>query len=354
MTEIIKKYRSRLIVHGWLKSLMLGAFIGFSALLITTFVFWFVGFDKLWVAIPIFVAVTAAFAVIFYFAKYRPDEKQIAMKIDALGLEERMITMAQFKYADNYLAKMQREDAEKALAQVNPKSIKFAASTLVIVALAVSFVFAGGMTTTSALANAGYIKYGKDYYAEATAEPPVTYEITYKVEGNGKIEGMLDKTSEIVNEGESSTVVTAAPDEGSVFSGWQVNDGESIKVVDDIVTFIKEVTKDVTVTAQFEQIEEEFFEDEQDALSNISGGDGQPGGPADPNAPPQQSDQSGDGQGPGAGGGLDSNRDQVYDGDTNYKDVIGESSNDANDSVNGNNNIDDGDKDGVGGYYGSL
>lgn len=354
MTEIIKKYRSRLIVHGWLKSLMLGAFIGFSALLITTFVFWFVGFDKLWVAIPIFVAVTAAFAVIFYFAKYRPDEKQIAMKIDALGLEERMITMAQFKYADNYLAKMQREDAEKALAQVNPKSLKFVASTLVIVALAVTFVFAGGMTTTSALANAGYIKYGKDYYAEITAEPPVTYEVTYKVEGNGTIHGIDEAGTETVISGESSSVVTAEPGNGNVFAGWQVNDGDSIKVVDDIVTFIKEVTKDVTVTAQFEQIEDEYLEDEMDEVSNLQGGDGNGGGMPDPNAPPQQSDQSGDGQGPGAGGGSDSNRDQVYDGNTNYKDVIGESSDDANDSVNGNNNIDDGDKDGVGGYYGSL
>ena len=57
--KLLEKYYSRLAQESFLKSLLWGLVVGFSALLLSAIVCWYVGFKGIWVCIVLFVAATA-------------------------------------------------------------------------------------------------------------------------------------------------------------------------------------------------------------------------------------------------------------------------------------------------------
>ena len=127
-----QKYHRKLALEGILKS----SIWGFNAFCLVLAVIAFVGWatnlkSAIWMGIGIGVAVGVICAVILYFAVYRPTASQIAERLDALGLEERMVTMMEFQQDESYIALRQREDAQQSLSKVSPNQIKvhpFAAS----------------------------------------------------------------------------------------------------------------------------------------------------------------------------------------------------------------------------------
>ena len=102
--KLLEKYYSRLAQESFLKSLLWGLVVGFSALLLSAIVCWYVGFKGIWVCIVLFAAATAISTPLFYFCRFRPTIKQTARRVDSLGLEERLLTMTELEGDNSYLS----------------------------------------------------------------------------------------------------------------------------------------------------------------------------------------------------------------------------------------------------------
>jgi hypothetical protein len=380
--KIFKKYYSRVAKESFLKSLLIGLLIGVAVFLVTTIALWLAEVKAgLWIALVAFVVVSAAATPILYFAKFRPTTKSIAKRVDALGLEERLITMQELENDDSYIAMRQREDAMKALNTVNSMMIKVAVSVSLVVALAITSVFGVGMLSVSALYYNDKIPSLKGLLTGEDANAETTYSLYYKV-GTANAGVILDwetgeeypeyvteegselKTKNIykVTAGESGPMVYAEAADGWTFVGW--SDGVTTMFRQDI-----NVTADVEVAALFEKIDEEEAEEEltDPDIGTISDNtDGEPsnesGTPSDEDSMPpdpndsdgekNNSDADGDGDGDGAGAGRDEATNQVVDGDTFYGDTNYES--EGTESLKGNDEVPDHLKNGVGDYYGAI
>lgn len=299
--KLFKKYYSRLAREGILKSLLWGLIVGFAILFVSAAVSWLVNTKLFWFALLLFAVSTAGATYGFYQKIFKPTTKQIARRVDELGLEERVLTMTELEGDESYIAMRQREDAMEALKTVNEKLLTIIVSVPLIVATCVSGVFGLGMTTVTALSSAGVIPSGQEWIDNVTAEPPKTYELSYEadIEG-GYVEGEL---FQVVEEGQSGTPVMAVAEEGWAFYEW--SDGNT-----DPYRIDEEVTENITVVAVFIEL--------------MDAGDTGGVGGDEPGDLPADMGQGGDspGKGPGAGGEYKPTN-QVIDGQTYYGKIYG-------------------------------
>ena len=294
--ELFKKYYTRLMREGIIKSLLWSLVAGFTALFLSSAVLWFTVVELFWVSIVVFVLTTAASTVLFYYTKFKPTTKQIAMRIDSLGLEERILTMTELEKDESYIAMRQREDALKALERVNEKSLTIAIAKTLIIWICVAGVFGMGMFVVTVLSVNGILPSGRDWIEEVTTPEPESFELIYEEpDKGGYLEGEL---FQIVEEGGSGTPVVAIAEDGWAFSEW--SDGKTDPYRVDI-----NVKDNLTVKAYFVEV--------------MDSGDGDGGGdePTDLPLGEGQDDGEGPGQGPGAGGEYEPSN-QVIDGDTFY------------------------------------
>lgn len=203
--HVLKKYYNRIVREGVIKALMCGLIIGFSLLCIFATVSWFDEGSNLflWIGLGVFVASTAIATVLFYFFKFRASVKSTAQRLDALGLEERLLTMVELEGDDSFMARKQREDSHKVLETVNTKLLKFAVTASVCVGIGVSCVFGLGMTTVSAFSPVS----GQEFFGKVAQEiKPTYYRVDYNYEnslkGKGKVltEETLKKIEAVLKE----------------------------------------------------------------------------------------------------------------------------------------------------------
>ena len=307
--KLYDKYYTRLAREGMLKALFSGLTVGFVANAIVAFLCWYFDTSGLLWSLLALVVVTAATTPLFYLKKYKPTAKEVAQRLDRLGLKERMITMNELDGDDSYIAKLQREDAQVSLRSMDMKKIRFAFPRLMIIAVSIAFLFGGSMTTVSGLRDAGIISSGKDVIDQVLPEEPVVYiTISYVVaEGEGVIE---TDDIQIIQVGENTVEVVAVADDGYVFVEW--SDG-----VKDPVRMDYNLQEDTVFEATFAEIGDGEGEGEGDGDGE---GEGQPGEgdkpsqsdkPSDPDAPPNN----------GANGAYEENN-MVKDGNTPYRDIV--------------------------------
>lgn len=398
-----KKYRQRIAKEGLLKSIFIGSMLGCAALVVIAFLTWFFAYKPgLFIAIAAFVAVTAATAPLFYFFKYRPSVKEIARRVDGLGLEERMLTMNELEGDDSLIAQMQREDTMRALGTVDHMLIKIALTAIIIVPFSICCALGLGMTTVSSLYYADVIPSGI-----VSLSAPYTqniYTVTYSVEPNvttgedgaevstinGTIiywtgdwskETQVNENGDKVLEGDNARPVYAIPNDNYVFVAW--SDGYANPYRQDTV-----IDEDVFVQAIFEAVpsDPDQQQSEQDSQSGENGdgdsqngqgenqdGEGQEGEPQDSeqqDGEKQDSDSndensdkdddsdsdSDDGlnRGDGASGSRDLGSQQIVDGQTYYGDEYDDAYNSWQDRRGSDNNIPDDLKDFIEDYYGSI
>ncbi len=343
--EIMKQYYAKLYKEAWIKSIVAGSIIGFLSLLVFAFFDWIYLFGMYWLGAVVFVLVTAGAAVLFFYKKYRPNRKEIAKRVDSLGLEERVLTMNQFEGDNSFIAIKQREDTMHALQKVNSKLIKITLSIPLIVLLCVSFVGSASMMTVTALSENGVIKGGKEIIDPDGPDPEdivKTFELNYEPLGEGVIEG---EVFQVVEEGQNGTPVMAIPDDGYAFVSW--SDG-----LEDPYRIDLKVSEDMTLYAVFQMAD--------DGAGNQTGeagdGDGEDGDSAPEGAPQEEGqngegDEDGDEDGLGKGGKYEP-ANQVYDGETYYGGEVFENAySDAIDRMNENGGNGDGDNKDVGNDY---
>ena len=408
-SEVFKKYYKKIGRESILKALLCGLTIGFSLMFVCIAASWLAGFKAgIYIGLGLFVAATAIATPLFYTFRFRPTTKKIAQRIDTLGLEERILTMAELENDDSFIAMKQREDALKAMKSVSSEMLKIAVSVPLIAALAISATLGTGMTVAAAVAPDG----GK-HFVDGLKEKH-TYEITYTVEGKGwvidftkkenaaliaamkerarqreidKANGKevtedetlpdtfrtrlgivytaIDETAQAtmvldganyedatytfeVTEGDEFGVkLMALPQKGYVFVGW--SDGVTSPYREDM-----EVTATKTVTATFEKVTD---------LMNGDKGEGQGQGEEAGDEDPGNSNSSGNGS-DGAGmpdtgisggeGAKASPANQVINGKTYYGDVFEDAYREMLERMKNNNSLSEAEKKAISDYLDSI
>lgn len=340
--EMMKKYRAKLVREDIVSSLAFGLMFGAAADFLAALVAWIFAFSGVWLPLCVGGAVFAVSAVLLYILKFRPTEREVALRMDRMGLEERTVTMLELSGEDSYIAKRQREDAREKAAAVTPAQVKanfplYALRRGATVLLAVAVFCGAGMTTVMALTGAGVIPSPDILPSDDPADR--YFNVSYLVEGGGDIEGEPEQP--VLAGGDASPVVAVAED-GWVFVKW--SDG-----IEDPARTDLNVTEDLTVTAIFEEIGEggdgsgdddstssdegdhdKDAPDGNDQDSSSIGGSNGDGGEGDGSGNKgdgsgtgdggQQGDGKGNGRGDGAGGGA-SDSSSFKDGKTDYRDV---------------------------------
>lgn len=318
MDEIFKKFYARLKKEGLLKAALCAVAVSFGVLALTAFICWMTAFTPVWIC-PVTFAVSAALSfTLFYFLLFRPDFKSTAARMDALGLDERMITMHELAGNNSAISNVQRADAAASAGKLSAKMLKFCVPAIIIAFAAVGAALGATFVTVDALSEAGIIKSGRQI-ADEIANPPAEYKLKYNVYGNGGLylpDGLtraLTNENEIeitVTSGEDGKIVRTSPDEGWFLAGWKLNDGNY--VMSDDYRQDGNVTESATITAVYEELEAPEEEE----------------GPTGPGFGRGNGDGSGDG-GNDNGGLNRSDADLVIDGETNYGDTFEQDLNDA-------------------------
>jgi hypothetical protein len=314
-------------------------------MLVAAFLFWFLYAKLFWLSFVVFAVVTLGTMPIFFYTLFKPTTRDIARRVDKLGLEERLITMQQLKDDESFMAMRQREDAKQALTTVNSKMLKLVVSVPLIIAMSVSGVFGLGMTTVSALSALGLLSDGKSFLEELDPNHDGLYEIHYLTEGEGMVEGETDEggPDQIVEHGKNAEPVVAVPMDGWVFVEW--SDGKKNPNRHDLY-----VEGNLTVTAVFAEVsgDEKFFVTENGDVDMDGGpGDGSFGAPGLEDKP----GQDGDKPMPGGNGVYEPNN-QFIDGKTYYGDkMYDEMYDQAQKEIEANENLSEEKKDITNDYF---
>ena len=221
--DIFKKYYSRLAREGILKSALFGIILGCGLSFVVAVISWLVArYYAGWFPIGLGLAIGVGAitgvgsAVLSYYKIFRSTTKKIARRIDRLGLEERLITMAELEKDESYIAVRQREDAQNKLKRVSPRDIRFSVHRAVLVAACIVGALGLAMTSVNTLTAVGVIPEPSEIFP-VPRNPEDFFTVIYEAEGGGHIEGERIQT---VYKGEDGTAVIAVADEGYVFVGW--------------------------------------------------------------------------------------------------------------------------------------
>ena len=346
--RLLSQYRNRLAAEGWIKSALCGLTVGFVLHILYTLVCLVFGIKLFWVGILLF-ALGAATIPLFYFTRFKNSTRQVASRVDTLGLEERVLTMAQLEGDDSFMARRQREDTIQALKTVNASLLKIAVSVPLIVLCATTCALSATAVTANALMDKSLIEIVDKAKRDADTS---SYEVVYDVkdELGGVIFGELSQT---IKAGQTGSPVQAIADDGYVFVGW--TDGfESAFRAD------ANVRESFRVAAVFVPIDEEDLPDPSDNDDDSGNGpkgttpmlgEGPTSGDQDSLTDPDQG--GGPGEGGGAGG-SSAPSNQVVDGQTYYGNEYGNSLSDAQDAMNGNTDLSGGQSDAIGDYFNNI
>lgn len=312
---MFQKQQPKLKREAILRSLLSGLAVGFAANFVAAVATWFAPFDGLWICLAVLVVVTAIATPIFYAKRFRPDNTKNARRIDRLGLDERLITMVELENDDSYMAKIQRQDAEAALAAVDNKQLKIKLTKAIVIALSICTVLGAGMTTVNLLSMLGILPTGKALLEGFVEEQSLVYvSISYVAKEGGVIEG---DEAQVLVQGYDASSVTAVADDGYIFKRW--SDGNTNPTRTDLA-----VNEDVTYTAEFVKVDDEEGNDPgegQGDKPSDAPGDGSSGGEDGDSDDPQDPDKKDENSG---GGGAYEPNNQVINGDTYYRDLLEE------------------------------
>lgn len=332
---IFDSYYARLSKEGFIKSLLCGLGVAAGVLCVVAFGLWMSGAKGFWIAIIAWAAALFIATPLFYFVKFRPTTKEMAKRVDMLGLEERILTMTELEGDDSFIAMKQREDAKNALAKVNASLLKFAVSVPLIIAVCAVTVLGSGLTTVSALADAGVIQPGKDILDDGKVE---FVDVVYSVDDDmhGFIEGDFIQR---VEKGGDCVGVLAVAEDGWVFKKW--SDGLEEPFRQDV-----KVAADVEFVAIFQELGEEK-EEEQDKEGEPDTDGMKQEEPTDSKNNSKLNDK---GKGDGSGSVKWNPSNQVLDNKTYYGDLYDDAKKNGIDKISQNGDIPKEGKDIVSGY----
>lgn len=244
--SFFQKHHKRLATEATLRAALWGLLIGSCASFLAAAAAWYFEFGGILFTVAVGLGLGLVTAVVLYFAKFKPSVEELAYRVDRLGLEERMVTMLQMQQDDSVMARLQRENAQQHLSDVEDKKLRMRLPKIVTTLAVVALVMAVGMNTVVALAESNILPPGSEVLNPE--DPMAQYlEITYMAGEGGEIEG---ETNQLLLPGEDALPVVAIPEDGWIFVGW--DDGAKNPERQD-----KNVTSGALYTATFQEIGDE-------------------------------------------------------------------------------------------------
>lgn len=261
------KFDGRLRNEALVKSTLGGIAIGGTAAFIPALVFWFLEFNGLWLTLAFFALAAIVGGAALYFTAFHPSVIQNARRLDRYGLDERLVTMVDLEGDESYIAQKQREDAMKALGELDAKRVKYRIPlAIVALAFALTVLFFEGITLEG-LSEAELVPTGTETWLKIfPPPPPPEYDVEYLAGEGGTVEGDLDQD---VTHGQNAEKVLAIANPGYMFIRW--SDGETNPSRND-----KDVQRNISVTALFIEVADDLDESEDlDEPTDAPGDEGQ-------------------------------------------------------------------------------
>ena len=326
-----KKLKQETFWKAFLKSVQWTGILGMLGALF----WWLLGLSNSWI---ILLLCLSCFGICFsiYYTRYRITLRDVASRIDELGLQERVITALELEGDDSYIAQRQREDTLKSLQSVDAKAVKIRFSLIsLLVAITLGFC-ALGASAVPVLAEMGKIPTLSQLVQKEESVPH--YKVEFSASKGGSIWG---ESSQIVYEGEQALAVMAVADYNYRFVQWSDGNTNPYRVV--------EPRSHLKLQAYFAEVE--IYDPDNDKDNNPYPDDlPLPGkkekddnGTPNPNPNPSTD-----------GNGRYDENNKYLDGEHNYQDDLGDATNDAKDSTNNNKNLTDRDKDIIDGYFDGI
>ena len=267
--SFFQKHHKRLATEATLRAALWGLLIGSCASFLAAAAAWYFEFGGILFTVAVGLGLGLVAALVLYFAKFKPSVEELAYRVDRLGLEERMVTMLQMQQDDSVMARLQRENAQQHLSDVEDKKLRMRLPKIVTTLAVVALVMAVGMNTVVALAESNILPPGSEVLNPE--DPMAQYlEITYMAGEGGEIDG---ETNQLLLPGEDALPVVAIPEDGWIFVGW--DDGAKNPERQD-----KNVTSGALYTATFQEIGDEG-EPGDDSSSDGNGNGSNEGDQAD-------------------------------------------------------------------------
>ena len=343
LKKLFEKHQSRLVAEAIIRSALIGLAVGFAVNTLCAAAAWFFSFGGIWFPIIAGAATAVVCGVFVYFFKLRPNVRDVARRMDALGLEERTVTMLELRNEKTYIAKLQRENTKEHIFKLGDKKIRIMIPRVIVCLVVAAAILGSSMTTVVGLAENGTLPPGP------MGGDPDPFEnhlsIIYEAGEGGEIEG---ETEQLVEPGGSGTPVVAVPyeEDGWVFVQWDDGKRGNERCENGVQT-------NIYVVAIFEKIGEGGDGDssgegeggdgsaegdkaddvpagsDANANSDQQGGQGEEGdasgsdGSSDggKGSGEDEGEGKGEGQGQGAGGKW-SESNMFYDGKTYYRDEL--------------------------------
>lgn len=332
----LKKYQKQLKKEALLNSALISLRWTGLTLIICSIVWWCFGLSLIWL-IPVIAA--ACYIVVFSldYARRTPALKEVARRIDELGLEERVATAVELEGNESYIAKRQREDTEKALKKLNNTTLKIRVYVSTIILALIAIVCAGGSTAVPVLAYKGIIPTLPQIVGEKESAEKY-YKVEFTASKGGSIWG---EHSQIVYEGEIALAVMAVADHNYYFVEWSDGNTNPYRVV--------EPSSNMKLTAYFVSIDQYDPDDDNDNnpypddLPLIGDKEKDNNGIPNPNPNPSTD-----------GNGRYDENNKYLDGEHNYKDDLDDAIDKAKDATNNNKNLDGGDRDIIDNYFDGI
>lgn len=358
--EEFKGLYSRYLKRFYLKTALLSLIISLSILLVLTVIFWIIGFKYYWISFILFAVSFGVSFLVLYLVK-KPSEKDFYNSLEELDLEQRAITMYEYKNDDSLMAQKQRENTKISIESKEPKSLKIKAPLALIITVAVIFALSVGSSVASGLSANKVIPSANEAINNAKEEEKEKnkpeYEISFEVEGDGYIEGEI---FQLIKEGDDGTPVMAVAEDGWYFQSWGFMgfDGNVTPFVfdeainQDPYREIKKVKNNETIYAIFMEIPNVKSEDgEPDDKPHRPEDEEEPSRPTDDSEPRRGQEEEGSGE-----GGKYAENNQVIDGSTYYGDTTFDNAyTDAMEGMQNGEDGDDGDlKKIIGDYYETI
>ncbi len=133
--QMLKRFQKRLVWEAAIKAVVCGAIVGSAVGTLIMgaswlssahpeLISWLPAFNGTWAAVGGGVGMAALGGLIFYLTVFRPTLRDAARRVDALGLEERAITMLDMEGRDRTLRELQCADAVEKLDRVPNTRLK--------------------------------------------------------------------------------------------------------------------------------------------------------------------------------------------------------------------------------------
>ncbi|MBQ4324887.1 MAG: hypothetical protein IJC29_03740, partial [Clostridia bacterium] len=151
LRKLLKPYMGRLKLDSFIQACFAALAAGAAASLVAIAVMRLFGVSaKWWLMIVLMAAAALTAGILSYVLVYRLSYMQMLRKVDAAGLESRLITMRELLGDKSYIARKQREDTLAAIAALRPRAISL---HIPLVAAALALGLTLGTTVAAMIPN---------------------------------------------------------------------------------------------------------------------------------------------------------------------------------------------------------